>query len=486
MRQEAARLRVAVIGGGASGIAAAEHLVAAGAHTTIFEDRSELGGIVRTLHRDGFVIDEGPDGMLASKPEALALCERVGVGGDLIDIAAGGALVMRAGTLVRLPAGMSGLVPAQPAALLRTPALSPWGRVRAMAERFVPARRSNADESIEAFFTRRFGREWFERLTEPLLSGIYSGDPARLSIAATFPALVNDERRHGSLLAAWAHRASRSAGRPAFRSLRRGMGTLASAAASHLRAGGAVLRLDTAVESIVAVAPRSMAPVRLRLRKGSEEDYDGIVIATPAHVAATLLQPSWPDAAKRLAAIEHADIDIVSLGYDAKCVTRTLDATGYVVPRTERREVRACSWSSVKWPGRAPHGRALFRVFVGGGGGSPDVARDDDALLALARRELAEQVGARGEPIVTHITRWRRATPQYHVGHAGRVEEVHSLLQRAGCIRLAGNYLEGVGLSDCVRSGQRAAAALLEDVVAARTGHTSSARATPVSDTASR
>lgn len=449
-------MRVAVIGGGVSGIAAAHALAMAGTRVTIVEAGSRLGGVLRTVRRDGFVIEEGPDSILAAKPAAAELCAALGIAHRLHGTTPGvrGACVMRRGRLVRLPEGLSQMVPTRLGPMIRAGLLSPAGLMRAAMEPFIPARRDEGDESVAAFITRRFGRELFERLVEPLLAGIHAGDAARLSILSTFPALRARERAHGSLL-----RAPRTPGisGSAFLSLPSGLAEIPEAAERLFAADPSVtLRLDARAVRITLAGSPGVA-----LASGEIIPADALVVATPAHEAARLLGDADPALASALAAIEHASVAVISLGLPSPAVARPLDATGYVVPRIEQRAVLACTWSSAKWPGRAPAGHELFRVFVGGAGRAEIVDRDDAALVALARAELEHVLGASGEPVVSLVSRWRRATPQYTLGHAGRVARVNAHVARHPVLALAGNALDGVGISDCVRTGIDAARRVL-------------------------
>lgn len=460
---------VVVIGGGISGLAAAERLVALapGVRVTLLEARERLGGVIQTERRDGRVMERGPDVFLASKPATLELCRRLGIADRLqgTNPAVRGAYVVRRGRLQRVPEGLAGLVPTRLGPFAATPLLSPLGKLRAGLELFLPPRRDDGDESVGAFVRRRLGREMYERLVEPLVSGIYAGDGDKLSILATFPQLREKERAHGGLLRAMLHDRRPSGGAapgsatgaaPAgFLAPRGGMAELIEALETRLEPRIEIRRNLPAV----SVNPANGA-VHVRYADGDGDEYDAAILAVPAHAAAELLAPASPELADRLAGVEHVSPATVSLAFPAAAVARPLDGTGYVVPRAERRAALACTWSSAKFVGRAPAGEALFRVFFGGAGRADVVGLDDAALVAMARHEVAEIVGVRGEPVDVCVTRWERALPQYGLGHLERLAAIERLAGALPGIALAGNAYGGVGVPDCVRTAERAARAV--------------------------
>jgi oxygen-dependent protoporphyrinogen oxidase len=460
---------VVVVGGGVSGLAAAYRLVAGGARVTVLEAGGRLGGMLHTEHADGFVLERGADSVVAAKPATRELCEHLGVAGRLTGPAVRGALVARGGQLRRLPAGLSGLMPTRLGPLATSRVLSARGLVRAALEPWQPAPCDGAgDESLEAFVTRRLGREAYERLVEPLLTGIYAGDGGRLSVSATFPQLRAVEREHGSLVRGLRAR-SRAAALPAspFLTLAGGMQELVDALEGALRASGRVeIRLHTPVRLVRA--PQAAAEggaVVVALEHGGWLRADAVVVAAPAPRAAHVLAGVDAALAADLGAVPHGSTATVTLAFDRADVPHALDATGYVVPRVERRDVLACTFASSKWAGRAPAGAALFRVFAGGVHRAELVERDDAALVALARAELAATLGVRAAPRLARVARWVRAMPQYELGHPELVARVARHLAARPWLALAGNAYAGVGIPDCIRSGQAAADRVLGALV---------------------
>ncbi len=452
---------VLVVGGGISGLAAAESLVRGDARVrvTVVEAAARFGGIVGTERADGFVMERGPDVVVAAKPATRALAERLGIADRLTGTRVRGAYVYRAGALRRLPAGLSGLMPTRLRPLATSRLLSVGGLLRVASE---PWRGGGAsvreqDESLETFVVRRLGREAYDRLVEPLLTGIYAGDGARLSLASTFPQLRQLEREHGSLLRGLRARAAvaPASDAPPFLSFRGGMDELVEGLVRYLEGTGRVtLRAGVAARSLRA--PRAAGPA-LTLADGTTLVGDAVVLALPARASAALLAPLDSMVARELLAIPHGSTATVTLAVAAADVPRALDATGYVVPRAEGRAALACTWASSKLEGRAPAGAALFRLFFGGAR-RPELAERDDAyLVGLARQELREVLRVTAAPRLVRVTRWLGAMPQYELGHAARVAAVEARVAALPWLAVAGNAFHGVGVPDCIRSGEAAA-----------------------------
>lgn len=473
--KQAAPWHAVVIGGGLAGLAAAEPLAAAGCRVTVIESTGRLGGVLATVGRDGWLVERSADNFLAVRPEGLALVERLGLGGELVgvDPRVRRALILSRGRAVPVPAGFRLLAPGRLGSILTTPLLSPAGRLRVAAERFVPRRAADAgDESLEHFAVRRLGREAFERLVQPLVAGIWTADPARLSMAAACPEFLAMERRLGSLSAGERDRL-RTAGATAqaagarygqFVTLASGMERLPLALGRHLAAAG-VAFITASVDRLERLAtggwrvflqpsPQSMANQPIAA--------DAVVVAAPAAAAAALLRDVDRQLTDLLSGIEYAGSAVVSLGFARDDVAHPLDAAGLVVPRAEGRRILAASFSSSKFPGRAPAGHVLVRTFVGGALDPDTALLDDDRLTALVRAELADVIGASGTPKLVQIDRWTRAMPQYHLGHVERVASIKARLAAIPGLAVAGAAYEGVGIPQVIASGQAAAARVME------------------------
>ncbi len=459
--------RIAVIGAGTAGLAAAYELRqrAPGVEVVVYDPAARVGGKIVTVRRGGYVIEHGPDGFITNKPGTLGFIERIGLKDQLMPTNEAGrqALVVRRGKLVPIPLGFQLLGPSQWWSFLRSPLLSPRGKLRVMCEPFVKARRDAGDESLASFITRRFGRELLDRLVQPLAGGIYTADPAELSMRCTFGRFVELERKHGSVTLGLRralkkqHAAKASGARYSlFASFRDGMDTLPERLADLI--GRECLRLNCAV---IAVAPTGDGRWRVTDANGDERVFDALVAACTAPVMGKLLQPVDGSIAQRLAGIPHSSSAVATLCYRVDQFARPLDAFGFVVPAVERRPIIAGSFTSVKYAHRAPAGRVLIRVFLGGALDESMLANDDDGLIDIAQRELAELMGASGEPEVALVTRWASAMPQYTVGHAERVAVLRGALGALPPLELVGIAYDGVGIPDTINSGLAAADRLL-------------------------
>jgi protoporphyrinogen/coproporphyrinogen III oxidase len=450
-------VRVVVVGGGIAGLAAARRLELLSADPVLVECDRVLGGKIRTERVDGFVIEAAPDSFLARKERGVALCQELGLAGELIERRPENrrTFVRRGSKLHPLPEGLTGMIPAKLEALEHSELLSEEGRARFASEPQIPAAEGDEDESIASFVARRFGRESYEALVEPLMTGIYGGDGEQLSLRATFPQLRTLELEHGSVLRGLPQPAG---GQPApFLSLRSGMDRL-------------VARIVEQFERTRAVA--GAAATRLtRTRRGYEIELsgrgalaaDGVVLATPAHATAELLTGVDGELASAHAQIPYASSAVVTLAFSRADVV-PLDGYGYVVPKTEGTDVLACTWSSQKWGERAPGGAVLVRVYAGRFGGRVNDL-DDGELVAVAREEL-RHVEVAAAPILTRVHRWPRGMPQYTLGHLERLRRIEERLAEHPGLALAGAAYRGVGIPDCIRSGEEAA----ESVVRARAG----------------
>ena len=456
-----------MLGGGITGLAAAlrlEELAAGRVDWTLYEAAPRLGGVLRTEETGGYLVEQGADNFLTRDPWATDLCRRVGIEGELLptDPARRRALVVCHGRVRRVPEGFVLMAPSRAWPILASPLLSVSGKLRLAAEPFAPRRTPDSgDESVASFSRRRLGREAFERLVQPLVGGIYTADPDRLSMAATLPQFLRDEAEHGSLLReAWRRRraAPAEAGESGARyglfvAPRRGMQQLVDAVASRLPEGR--VRLSTPVAQ---VEQRPEGCFQLLAPGGATlgEPYDRVVVTLPAARAADALRPLSSPLADALGRIAYAGASVVCLGLREEQVRRTIDGFGFVVPAVEGRRVLAASFASYKFPGRCPEGRVLVRVFVGGAL-QPELADlDDAALVRLACEELAELVGLNGAPELAQVARWKGAMPQYHVGHLDRVAAIEHEATEAG-VELAGAAYRGVGVPQCVHSGEQSA-----------------------------
>ena len=473
-------IRVAVVGAGISGLAAAVRLVdlAEGADrscsVTLF-DPGAPGGTCRTLveeHGGEEIIRElGPDSFLSRPPHLVRLCERLGLGGELIGTneSPRGALVWTGTRAERVPEGFTLLAPSRWGPTLRSPILNPWQKARALTEPWRargPATPEGGDESIAAFVRRRLGRGVLDRLAQPLAAGIYAGDAERLSLPACLPQFAADERRRGRITGRKPEAGARSDGGARyslFVTPASGVGAIPAAALRTLGAAGVALQSDA-----VTAVRRDGAGWTLAAR--TERRFDAVVLAVPAHAAAKLTRDTHPDLAAELAGVEHSSSVIVNTLHREGDVRRPLDAFGLVIPERLRagrargaavpHSAFAVSFASRKFPGRAPAGWVQLRTFLGGVNRGECVRVDRDRLLISVREELARLLGVSWTDAANEtarIARWDRGMPQYNLGHLARVARIGTLVEDCPGLALAGNGLHGVGLPAATVSGTAAA-----------------------------
>ncbi|QDT68219.1 Protoporphyrinogen oxidase [Planctomycetes bacterium MalM25] len=462
--------RVAILGGGITGLAAALRLEESGVAVDwrLLEASPRVGGVLETVRDRDCLIELSADNFLTRDPWATDLCRRVGLEEELLptDPARRRALVVSNGRIRRVPEGFVLMSPQRAWPILASPILSPLGKARLAAEGLVPTRRDKADESVAAFARRRLGKEAFERLVQPLVAGIYTADPERLSMDATMAQFVRQEREHGSLTraalskrSATAERSESGARYGLFVAPRAGMQQLVDAIEARLPKER--IATNASVQTIERDADGAW---RLAGEGGEDRGvYDELIVTLPAAPAAQALRTADTELADLLSQVEYAGCSVVCLVVEAGQVTRPIDGFGFVVPQVEGRRLIAASFASYKFPGRTPDGRVLIRAFVGGAL-QPELAdRDDAGLVSLVREELGELVGLTGEASLTRIARWPRRMPQYHVGHLGLVQRIEARAQSLG-VELAGAAYRGVGVPQCVHSGEQAAERVLERI----------------------
>jgi oxygen-dependent protoporphyrinogen oxidase len=460
--------RIVVVGGGITGLSAAYRLqqLAPEAEVTVLEASDRAGGKILTERVDGFTIEAGPDSFLTSKPEALALGREIGLGDHLegVNPATRKTFIMRNGRLVDLPQGLSGLVPARLGPLFRSPLLTPVGKLRVALEPVIRAPGGDEDESLGSFMRRRFGNEAYERLIEGLMTGIYGGNGDSLSLQATFPRLRDMERNDGSLIRGL-RRARSGAGTTSsppspFVAPLGGMGEIVDALLRRMQ--GVHVRTECSVTGLRSDAGEYVVAVG-----GQELPAAAVILSTPAYVTADLVDPIDGGVAEILRRIPYASSATISLGYNRAVLGKTPAGHGYIIPAREGRAVMACTCTSNKFDHRAPPGSTLFRVFVGRVADAHWQRWSDEHLADLAREELRSTLGIEDAPDVVRVFRWPRAMPQYVVGHLFLLARARERLEAQPGLFLAGAAYEGVGIPDCIRSGETAARAAARFVASA-------------------
>ncbi|MBW7476172.1 protoporphyrinogen oxidase [Paenibacillus oenotherae] len=508
MRRSREQDSLVVIGGGISGLSSAFYLLAQAqargrqAHVTIVDPAPRLGGKINTLKRDGFVIERGPDSFLARKQPMIDLARELGIEYELTGTnpEAKKTYILHRGKLHPMPPGLVLGIPTEIAPFAKTSLLTWGGKLRALMDFVLPARKETGDESLGGFLERRLGTEVMERIAEPLLAGIYAGDLRRLSLQATFPQFGEAERKRGSLIRGM--RASRragantaaapsslpgAAGKSVFLTFKGGLSTIVAALDEAL--SGAERKLGVKAVEIVDRAQRQSQeagalpsgyakPVgeeaagdayvagagpryEVVLSNGETLEADGIVVTTPAYDAAELLGSHVNTEA--LEAVRYVSVANVVMAFDKAALGRQFDGSGFVVPRSEGTTITACTWTSAKWLHTSPGDKVLLRCYVGRSGDEEIVDLPDDQLAEAVRHDMREIMGITAVPLFTEITRLHRSMPQYPVGHlqhtAAMRKELESVLPG---VWVTGAAFDGVGLPDCIRQGKEAAIRVYE------------------------
>jgi oxygen-dependent protoporphyrinogen oxidase len=469
--------RIIIVGGGIAGLASAHRLTeldrekSLGLDVRLFEASPRLGGSIATEHVDDFIVEAGPDSFITEKPWALRLCERLGLTPRLVSTQSAyqKVYIVHDGKLELLPEGFFLLAPTRLWPFVRTPLFSWGGKLRMAAEIFLPRRSSDHDESLASFVRRRFGDQALDRVAQPLVGGIYASDPEQLSLAATMPRFKEMERTRRSIIWAMWRDQRRRARRPAsgsgarwslFVTLAGGMQEFVDAITARLPEGS--LKVNAPIAGLAL--DRDNGSWTLTTDHNDRFEAAAVILATPAFQAARILASVDPAAATELEKIPYASTATVSLAYRDEDFPRPLDSFGFVVPAVESRRIMACTFNSLKYPGRAPEGKVLLRAFVGGSL-QPQLFQDNDQTMKTnVCEELADLLGVRARPLFSRIWRYPRSMPQYRVGHERSIQRIEAQLAQFPSLGLAGSAYHGVGISDCVRTGEAAAERIVKQL----------------------
>ena len=516
-RRKTRMKHVVIIGGGITGLAAAHRLLERSrelrdqVQVTLLEASSRVGGIVQTRERDGFLLESGPDSFISEKPQALELARRLGLEPRLIETNENQrrSFIVRKGRLLPVPEGFHLLAPGHFWPFITSGIFSWPGKARIAMDLLLPRQHvngslnantddsgdasvdANVDESLAHFVRRRLGREALERMAQPMIGGIYTADPETLSLRATMPRFLEMEREHRSLIRALRKQASSrtvaagSAGRDSNAIVREGEGTsgaryslflsfdrgmqvftdrLAGRISDDKHSPATTIRINTRVDSLELDRgiPANMTKWKVRTNSNETLSADGVCLALPGPVSARLLRDVDAQLSSELEGISYASSATINLAYQRADITHQLDGFGFVVPFIEKRSLIACTFSSIKFAGRAPEGCALLRAFVGGAL-QPDMLKLSDAdLIALVRDDLRDLLGIERPPLFSELTKWEQSMPQYHVGHLARVGRIQERVALLPNLTLAGNAYLGLGIPDCINSGETAADQLIE------------------------
>ena len=466
--------RIAIIGGGISGLSSAftiEEKRESGTDVryVLFESSPRLGGVLVTDHVDGCLVEAGPDSFLTEKPWAADLCGKIGLGDQLIgsNDSERKTYIVAKGKLVVMPDGLMFMVPTKIMPTVFSPLFSWRTKLRMAAEWFHPPHKASEDETVAEMVRRHYGPEMVELLADPLLSGVYGGEASGLSVRAVLPRFADMESKHGSLGRAMLESrkqarkkmgaAANVPARPLFTSLKDGMQQMVDALVARLDAKA--LKTSAVVQSVIR------QDNGWTVCAGYQTDqFDAVIIATPAHAAADVLESTDENLARDLSEIKYSSSVTVTLGYDEKVRRALPPGFGFLVPRSEGHRMLAATFVHNKFPHRAPENRALVRCFLGGARDEPILEMSGKEILEIVRGELRQIIALNAEPLFARVYKWKSAMAQYSVGHLERLQRIEALRQKLPGLALAGNGYNGIGVPDCVRSGTEAAGKVLAEM----------------------
>ena len=449
------RHKALIIGGGISGLSAAYYLSKAGIRPALLERKPRIGGVIQTSVVQGCVLEEGPDGFLGTKPWAMNLIRELGLEGQVIGSNDHSRItyIVKKGKLVRMPAGLMMMIPTKFMPIVGTPLLG-WGtKIRMGLELLRRPKGPQPDRSVYDFLLDHYGQESIDYLADPLLAGVYGGDPREMSVNSVLARFVDLETRYGSLTrGALAERNPKAAGAkaasstPFLQTLKGGLHQLVEA----LRPSADIVHANA------EIVEQTSAGFRVRV-DGDWMEADQVVLATPAHDGAQLLAASQPELSRLLAGIPYATSITLALGYQKATIHHPLNGHGFLVPHKERKYVFGCTWVGNKFNDRVPDDMVVLRCFLG----ADAMPLSDAALVDAARAELRSIMNLEAEPVFHNIARWPDSMAQYLVGHQQRVARIEEIVRAIPGLHLAGNAYHGIGIPDCVRIGQEAAAGII-------------------------
>ncbi len=451
-------MRVCVLGAGVSGLSIAFYLKEKGVNVTLLEKDAEPGGKMRTVYEKGYIVEAGPNGFLDGKPYTLNLVRALGIEDRLYRSSdkARKRFIYTNGRLVRLPEN--------PIAFLSSYLLSWKGKLRLLGEFFVPPKKDSSDETLGDFARRRLGEEALEKLLDPMIAGIFAGDPDRMSLKAAFPAIYNLEKQYGGLIKGLiakmkeAKKSGKSSSGPAgpggiLTSFVGGTKDLIDALSKKLKEE---LHTGVSVEKV----EKSGKGWLVKWKKGNkefEEEFDHLVVSTPAYAAAEILKEVDEELSKLLSEIEYSPISVVALGFQKKGLGHDLDGFGFLVPRSEGRKILGALWDSSVFPNRAPKGKALIRVMIGGAR-QPELALlPEEELVEIALKELRRIMKIRHYPEMVKVFKHEKGIPHYTLGHCERVDRIFEIGEKLGNLHFCSNAYRGVGVNDCTKLAEETA-----------------------------
>lgn len=467
--------KIIIIGGGIAGLAAAYRVQEcisgdSPVECVLLEGDNHFGGKIRTDRVDQFVIEKGPDSFISQKPAAIQLCRKLGIGDHLIGTnrEQTNTYVYTGKKMVRMPDGLSLMIPTKFLPFALSPLFSWPGKIRMGMDLFIPKKSDDGDESLASFVRRRLGEEALEKMAEPMLAGIYASDPERMSIGSTFPMFTMAEKKYRSLILGMLARKRQAGNNSAggksspytlFMTLKDGLGEMVDAIIRQ--SPNIEFRSRTKVNKLQRKDARPDG-WNVTLDSGEEMEADAVILATPAKISARLVEAFAPELAGLLDRITYVSTATVTMAYHKKGFSHPLNGFGFVIPRTEQRKILACTWTSTKFPHRAPDGYVMLRCFVGGASREELAEQEPEEISAMVEHELLEIMGIREKPAFSRVYHNHKANVQYHVNHAGLIQSVNDRLRSTPGLYLAGSAYNGIGIPDCIVNGTSVAEAALD------------------------
>ncbi len=465
---------IVIIGGGISGLSAAYRLNkiktqgSIDLDITVVEKSASLGGTIRTEYDNGFIVEAGPDCFFAEKPYAGMLVKELGISDHLIGTnnKNQGTYVLWHKKLHKLPEGVVLMIPTKFTPFVTSSLFSLYGKIRMGMELFIPKRTDGIDESLSEFTIRRLGREALDRIAEPLVAGVHAGDPDTMSVRSSFPRFVNMEQQYGSLIRGMLNarrtmqKYAATGPRSMFMTMRNGLQDLIDTL--RQQSNGVYFKTRVGAQSIQRTFNDRVESYTITLSNSEQLHADGIILAVPAYVSAGLVSSMANDLSDLLLTIPYVSTATVSLAYKKDTFGHELKGFGFVVPKKEGRRIMAATWTSSKFSYRSPDDAILLRFFVGGAEHKDMFSKSDDEIARIVKAEIMDIMGVTAEPLFIRIYRWDRAMPQYTIGHESRVRTIEQLTAGLGNIHLCGSAYHGIGISDCINSGNTAAQSVLK------------------------
>jgi len=464
--------KIIIIGGGIAGLATAYRIqrkISEGAdlECVLLEGSDRFGGKISTEKSDGFVIERGPDSFISQKPAAIQLCKQLGLEDRLTGTNPNSpnTFVYTGGKLMTMPDGLSLMIPTKFLPFALTPLFSLPGKIRMALDLLIPRKEGDSDESLASFVRRRMGEEALSKMAEPMLAGIYASDPEKMSIGSTFPMFVETERKYRSLIIGMLARKKamlmNSSKHPTtsyslFMTLKDGLGEMVDAVIKkspnvQFKSGAKVAALEKKEDGWHA-----------KLEDGWEYQADAIILATPAAITSKILYSIAPDSAELLNRIHYVTTATVTLGYKKEGFSHSLDGFGFVVPKAEGCSILACTWTSSKFPHRAPEGHVMLRCYLGGAIQEEIAEKDSETLEKLVRDDLQKIMGIKETPVFCKVFQNHKSNVQYHVNHSERIDAIMENLKNFPGLFLTGSAYHGIGIPDCIQDGNQTAESVFE------------------------